>query len=199
MNDFLGFQDWFTQKYLVSSASRFHSFKAALNLFLQQPGRIIVETGTTRLKDDWGGGMSTLLFGDVANKYDRHVWTVDIDANCINTCKEITQEYAAHITYVVNDSVAFLQGFNQQINLLYLDSMDCPEYDAPESANLLASQNHQLREIKAAWDKLAPGAIVLLDDNWFANGGKARLTKEFLREKGWKCIIDFQQSLWAKL
>ncbi len=198
MNDFFDFNDWFTVAYRSYSDSRFFTFKTALNLLLQQPGKNIVETGTIRLKDDWGGGMSTVLFGDFASHYDYHVWTVDIAPEAIQLCKEITTNFTSHITYVVNDSVEFLRTFNQTINLLYLDSMDCPEYDAPDSPNLQASQQHQLKEIQAAWDKLSSPAIILLDDNWFSNGGKAKLTKEFLERQSCRCVLSFQQSLWMK-
>lgn len=198
MTDFICYLDWFTKKYQANSDSRFWSFKVGLNVFLQKGGGNIVETGTTRLVGDWGGGQSTLLFADVARHYDKHVWTVDIDPACIETCKQITAEYADKITYVVNDSVEFLKYFNQEIDFLYLDSLDCPEYDAPESPNLVAAQNHQLKEFQAAERLLTDRTVVLLDDNGFSNGGKAKQTKIYLEQTNWMCLVDYQQSLWIK-
>jgi len=198
MNDFICFNDWFTEKYQEKSGVRFWSFKVALNILLQRGGTNIVETGTIRMKDDWGGGMSTLLLGDFCKHYDKHLWTVDIDPNAIEVCKEITADFKDHITYVVSDSIAFLKGFDQKIDFLYLDSLDCPEYLEANSPDLIVTQQHQLNELKAAWDKLTDNPVVLLDDNRWENGGKTKLTNAFLKEKGWLCLIDYQQSLWVK-
>lgn len=198
MNDFFGFNDWFTAKYLIKSSQRFHSFKAALNIILQRGFGNIVETGTTRMVDDWGAGMSTYLFGDFAKHYGKHVWTVDILSSAIEICKKVTEEFKDQITYTVGDSVKFLESFESQIDLLYLDSMDCPIEVQADSPDLLASQNHQLAELKAAWEKLSYHPVILLDDNWFSNGGKAKLSKEFLQQKDYLCLMDYQQSLWIK-
>jgi SAM-dependent methyltransferase len=198
-NDFVCWKDWFTEKYRELSDSRFWSFKVALNIAFQRGFTNFVETGTTRLVDDWGGGMSTLVLGDYCKHYGKHLWTIDIDPKCIEVAQQITSEFKDNITYVVNDSLYFLQTFNQQVDFLYLDSLDCPEYDAPDSPRLKQAQEHQLNELKAAWDKLAPNAIVLLDDNGFENGGKAKLSREYLKEKGWTELVSFQQSLWIKI
>lgn len=172
----------------------------ALELFREKKPTqgIIVETGTTRMKDDWGAGMATLVFGDFCKQYNHHLFTVDIDSDALYVCQDVTKEFATQITYVENDSVAFLKDFNQKIDFLYLDSMDCPEYDAPTSTRLIQSQIHQFIEMHTAIDKLSDDPIILLDDNQFENGGKTRLTKVFLQERGFKEIASGKQSLWTK-
>jgi predicted O-methyltransferase YrrM len=189
--------DEFLAKYKegLDSGNRYLSVKVALELF---KGQNIVETGTIRGKDDWGAGMSTLIFADFCKTYNHHLFTVDIDAAIMDISREITKDYAVYISYIVNDSVTFLKNFNQQIDFLYLDSMDCPEYDSPYSFALIASQIHQLKEIEAAWDKLSDGAVILLDDNKFENGGKTKLAKYFLRDKGCRELINDKQALWQK-
>lgn len=172
----------------------------ALELYrekMKSPG-IIVETGTTRMKDDWGAGMATLVFGDFCSQFNHHLFTVDIDPDALYICQDITKDFSTFISYVENDSVAFLKGFNQTIDLLYLDSMDCPEYDAPTSTHLIQSQIHQLLELEAAWDKLSSDPIILLDDNQFENGGKTRLSKVFLKERGFTEVMSGKQSLWIR-
>ena len=82
--------------------------KAALNLFLQNDGKTIVETGTQRVIDD-PGGCSTTLFGAVCKQYDKKLFTVDISPECMEVSKQATQMYKNHITYVVMDSVKFLR------------------------------------------------------------------------------------------
>ena len=192
--------NWLEEKYKegLQISKRFETYKKAIELNDEREGKIIVETGTIRLANDWGAGMSTLIFGDYARRINGHLFTVDNDGAAIEVCKKETAEFKDVISYVVNDSVAFLMAFNQQIDLLYLDSMDCPEYDAPDSPQLLASQTHQLNEFEAARDKLSDRAVVLLDDNDFENGGKTKLTKVELLKHGFTEVMGGKQSLWIR-
>ena len=201
MNDFLVWNDWWSRKYRdqVKEGTRYFSFKTALNILSQRGLRNIVETGTIRAENDAaGGGNSTLVFGDYAQVYGNKFWTVDILPEAIELSKKITEGFNKNTTFVIDDSIHFLETFNDDIGLLYLDSMDCPENDAPDSPNLIASQTHQLNELKTAWGLLSNTSIVLLDDNNFSNGGKCKLSIEFLIEKGWTCLINDKQSLWIQ-
>jgi SAM-dependent methyltransferase len=197
--DFLFFdQDWLYNQYshleFVKSV-KYYTFKTALNLFLQNNGKLIVETGTQRMIDD-PGGCSTTLFGAFCKRYNKRLITVDNNPKNIEVSKEATKEFRDHIEYVLSDSVDFLMKFNEPIDLLYLDSMDCPL----PPADATESQMHQLNELKAAYNKLHPGSIYLGDDNNFSNGGKTRLAKKFLIKSGeWVCIFDGGQSLWLKV
>lgn len=191
--------DWIEQfKTNLLASGRFHTMRRALELLNERKGKLIVETGTTRLKDDWGAGMSTYVFGGYVKEFGGHLFTDDIRPDNIEICKEITKEFSEKITYVVRDSISFLTVFNQSIDLLYLDSMDCPEYDAPDSPRLLESQKHQMTEAQTALPKMSPNGIILLDDNDFENGGKTKMTKIFLAEQGWKEDADGKQSLWVR-
>lgn len=189
--------DWLYKRFkhleFVASAKYF-TFKAALNLFLQNNGQIIVETGTQRLKDD-PGGCSTTLFGAFCKRYGRKLFTVDVNPVNIQVSKECTEEFKDSITYVLMDSVKFLREFNSPIDLLYLDSLDCPW----PPADATEAQTHSLNELQAAYDKLHKDSILLIDDNNFENGGKTRLSKRFLLETGeWVCILDLGQTLWLR-
>ena len=195
--------DWFKKyKEGLSLGGRYESIEMTLVELLKRKDNqgVIVETGTTRLPDDWGAGMATLVFGDFCKEHNFHLFTVDNDSNAIEIAKEVTKEFAVFTTYVVNDSIAFLQRFDQPIDLLYLDSMDCPEYDSPTSPQLIASQIHQELELKAAWSKLSKDPVILLDDNQFANGGKTKLAKVLLKERGFKELdtVSGKQSLWIR-
>lgn len=190
-------QDWLRKRFShleFVKSPKYPSFKAALNLFLQNNGQIIVETGTQRLKDD-PGGSSTTLFGAFCKRYSTKLFTVDINPANMKVSKECTEEFKDYIGYMLTDSVKFLKEFEMPIGLLYLDSLDCPlpPMDATEA------QTQNLRELKAAYDKLHKGSLVLIDDNNFENGGKSRLSKKYLLETGeWLCIMDAGQTLWMK-
>ena len=194
--DFIYIQnDWFRKKYANDSRGRFVTFKIALNWFLQHGGKTIVETGTTKAFDDWGAGMSTILFGEVVKKYGGHIWTIDKSAQAIGMSKKVTVEFADYITYVLQDSVEALKSIRGKIDFLYLDSLDYPiqgEFPIP------LCQEHQLKEIQAAYPRLSKKAIVLMDDNNFPGGGKTALSKRWLAEKGWVCLLDSQQTVWVR-
>lgn len=190
--------EWIEQ-YKTKSDSRWPTFKKALELLHERGGKTIVETGCVRLPDDWGAGMSTFLFGEYAKLFGAKVWTVDIAPENMLWCQATTKDFMDFITYTVDDSLNFLRNYPNRIDLLYLDSMDCPLVDNPLDAVLLQSQNHQLTEMTIALPKMNPKGIVLLDDNGFQNGGKTRLTKMFLKGEGWTELLGGQQSLWSKI
>jgi len=197
-DDFLFFEnDWMYKKYerleFVRSP-KYYTFKIALNLLLQNGGKTIIETGTMRMHDD-PGGCGTLLFGDFCQRYDKHLFTVDNVSRHLGISKLETRGFKDHITYILSDSVKYLKLFYDDINLLYLDSMDCP---AEGDATL--AQEHQLAEFKAAEKNLKPGSILLQDDSGFANGGKTRILNHYLLTLlEWKLIMDYGQTLWVKV
>jgi len=190
--------DWLYQRYNYLEfvrSPKYFTFKAALNLFLQNNGQIIVETGTQRVKDD-PGGSSTTLFGAFCKRYGKKLFTVDNNPLHMKISIDCTREFKDYITYVLKDSVKFLREFNQKIDLLYLDSLDCP----PPPADATEAQLYNLSELKAAYDRLGKGSILLIDDNNFTNGGKSRFSKAFLLETmQWRCILDHGQTLWERV
>jgi len=196
MKDFLFLdKDWFYKKYADKLKERFWTFKVALNLFLQRGGATIVETGCLRSKDDWGAGMSTLLFGEFCKKYNKILYTVDNNAKHLSIAKKITAPFQDNIIYVLDDSHHFLNNLVIKIDLLYLDSLDA---DPNNQQITREAQLHQLVEIQLALPKLSEKAIVLLDDNNLPFGGKPYLAKDFLLEKGFTLLMDYHQSLWTK-
>lgn len=187
--------------YRNSLGARYHSMKTALNLFFQNKGVTIVETGTTRQENDWGAGMSTFVFLEAikmmrTEEYSPELFTVDISADNIDMCRKICGADKA-ITYVVDDALHFLkESCPPQIDLLYLDSLDYPLGGTAHAVK--QCQEHQLKEFKLAENQLAKHAVVLLDDNDFPDGGKTKITKNYLYTNGWTILIDDQQSLWTR-
>lgn len=194
------FDTWFKENFQrgLAHSSRFETMYIALNHCLNKGGTCLVETGTMRMADNWDDGKSTLIFGSFCKKYNHHLHTADINPESVELSRQITEPYSNFISYSVTDSVLFLKNFNHKIDLLYLDSMNCPANGDVNSLELVASQQHQLHEIQAAYDKLSDDPIILLDDNDFENGGKTKLSKAFLQQKGFTEIMSWKQSLWVK-
>jgi predicted O-methyltransferase YrrM len=186
-------QPWFWEKFRHLS-ERYNTQKLALTILNQLTDKpFILETGCIRLPDDWGAGMSTLLFGEYVSRHGGHVTTVDNSEVNMMVCQEITKEFEKYITYVVSDSLAYLPTVTEKIDLLYLDSYDCPiEGDAS------AAQEHNLREFKYCERNLNERAVIMIDDVGFANGGKGAKTHEYLIQQGYLLLFKHQQSVWLK-
>ena len=179
----------YLEKRLGPTDARRPSFIKALELLEERGARTLVETGTARdgATNFYGDGGSTVLFGNWA--YDRKaiLSTVDISEQAIERAKDATVAWASHIDYFVSDSVAFLENFGKKIDFLYLDSFD---YDI---ANPTPSQEHHLREIKAAEKWLHEKSIVMIDDCDLPFGGKGKLVIEYLSNLGWKTLYSGYQ------
>ena len=195
------FEEWFEQ-YREKSDWRYFSFLEALRLFNGFGGKVIVETGTIRQVDDWGSGYSTFIFGKYCSLMGAELYTIDINPEHLTLCKVITKEFADKIHYIEGDSAVVLKNFGETIDLLYLDSVDFPIVKENPSLEDLEeariSQKHNLNKMKAAYKKLLPNAVVLIDDNLMPLGGKSKMTKEFLIKKRWKQLIDSQQALFVR-
>ena len=173
-----------------------HKTVARVSMLLNELApKVLVETGCqhTTLLD--AHGASTLIFGALARKFDALLFTIDIDESRLQECRRLTGAYADHIRYVRSESVAYLSRFNRDIDFLYLDSLDF--HPGREERSRL----HQLWEIRAAYNKLRHGSLVLLDDAyvqlWFSRRlddvdvqGKTYYTHRFLLEKKAECLID---------
>ncbi len=184
---------WFWSKFHRLD-QRFHTQRIALNLLNQfATTPFILETGCIRLPDDWGAGMSTMVFGEYVKNHGGRITTVDNSEINMNVCRELTKEYADFITYVVSDSLAFLPTITDKIDFLYLDSYDCP----PEG-DATAAQEHNLKEFKFCERNLNDRAVIVIDDVGFANGGKGAKTHEYLIEHGYLLVYKHQQSVWLK-
>jgi len=197
MDNFLEYNSWFNTEFFFKSTDRFPTFRTALNLLYQNTSNpIIVETGTVRQVDDYGAGYSTYIFGKYLHKLGAgRLITIDISQDNMNISKEVTKEFEDKINYVVADSLQALTQIQEQVDLLYLDSLDTP---FEPGANASPAQEHALKEFKIIEPKLHDKSIVLLDDNGLENGGKTALVKQYLKEKGWRVLFNGQQSLWIR-
>ena len=185
---------WYEAEYKNKSLSRYSTFLKALKTvysFNKEP--VIVETGCIRQLDDYGAGYSTKIFAECVREFGGSLYSIDNDADNIRLSKKITSQILPKLNYLLGDSIEILKKFDKKIDLLYLDSMDCPiEGDASKS------QIHNLNEYFSAKDKLRENCVILIDDVGFSNGGKGLITNEILKHENYKCLEKLQQVVWAK-
>lgn len=177
------------EKYKLSMDVRYETFKLAFDLLSDLPNHRILETGCVRLKDDWGAGYSTMLFGEFCKLFGGKLITIDNSEQHMNICKELTREYSEHIEYVIGDSLDMLSEIKSKVDLLYLDS-----FDLDLDGDRVPSQKHNLNEFIKSESILHEKSIVLIDDCFYGDG-KPRLTKEYMVNNGWKVVCELQQIL----
>lgn len=173
---------------------RFSTFDLAFQLIRERGLKTIVETGTARsgINQYVGDGGSTILFSDWAYHHPgTHFYSVDIDQTNIAAAQAAIGENI-YSTLVCDDSLNFLKNFPDQIDFLYLDSLD---YDFK---NPTVSQLHHLEEIKTAYEKLSDSSVVMIDDCDLLYGGKGKLVIDYLLDKNWKIIRSGYQVLLSR-
>lgn len=186
----------FLNKFDNKENIRFSSFKKTLQICEERKLKNIVETGTSRGKTkffffkkiNWKDGMSTIMFAEYAKFINGKLHTCDISKENIENAKKFTSNFKNFINYYTDDSVNFLNNFNETIDLLYLDSFDGHDKDK--------ASEHQLKEAKASIDNLSSNALILLDDK----GAKTNLSIDFYKKNGFKTILETEnQILFSKI
>ena len=154
---------------------------------------MIVETGTTRKKDNFrGDGQSTILFDEFVNYYDGAVISIDIDPTACRLARRLTSDKTCVLD---GDSVDILNQLDhntiEQIDLLYLDSYDVNFNDTHPSSL------HHLKELTTVYSRLKEGCIIAVDDN-INDTGKGKYIKEFFDHISCEKIVDEYQLVYIK-
>jgi len=181
--------------YRYNFGKRRVTFLKVLELLDKTKAKVIVETGTSRsgLKGAKGDGAATIVFGKWAKKNNAFMHSVDISEESVkgSQAEVDAQDLGDNIKVHLSDSLAFLKGFTEQVDFLYLDS-----YDYSEDLEVqVKSQEHHLAEFKAIEDQLHKNTIVLIDDCRLPNGGKGKMAIGYMLQKDWKILIDAYQVL----
>lgn len=188
------FHRWFCESFSpLMLGKRFVTMYHSLYALTGLGGKSIVETGTARASDNWrGDGLSTLVFGAWCRRFGGRLWSCDISRENIDASRRMTARYADAITFVVSDSVKFLESFTAKIDFLYLDSWD---FDAGDPG---PSQDHGLNEARAAEHALHERSILLIDDCGLVHGGKGGKSVPYLKAQGWSEVESQYQVLLSR-
>ena len=165
-------------------ADRHHSFDVTFREVGRRfPVPMIVETGTIRGEEDWGGaGFFTYLAGAFVLRRGGKLHSVDLTDRHCQFARTWTAVFGEAVEIHCQDSVAFLREFGRPIDLLYLDSLDTYQPGHAE---------HALLEAQSALPWLHAQSLILLDDTfWSADHfeGKGTLAVPWLLDHGWKIL-----------
>jgi Methyltransferase domain/Glycosyltransferase family 9 (heptosyltransferase) len=189
---------WFVRQRMRGGESALGGYvdrHRSFDLLLQQLGERfahprVVETGCIRAEDDFAGaGFSTYVLGAYLQHRGGHLTSVDNDANHCAFAQHWTRCFGAAVDVCVADSVAWLKGGSEPINLLYLDSLDTDQARCAE---------HGLAEIQAAYPRLRGRSLVTCDDTVYRGNafhGKGALLVPWLLERGWRILYSGHQTI----
>ena len=177
---------------------RQESFIIMLEHLMKSNSPYIVETGTTRSKDNYeGDGMST-VFWDLFCQIRMDAHYISLDINPLN-CAVARSLVKYDECIICSDSIQYLN-FNKppKIDLLYLDSYDLDLQDAAPAFL------HCFNEFVVCQDRLMDGALICVDDNIPAideygnalNISKGHYLKQYLSKIGIEPIFEGYQLLW---
>jgi hypothetical protein len=165
---------------------------SAIDLLRKMGGQTIVEIGSMRQPmrhsleefnpNCCNDGHSTLFWASTGMNFH----SIDINPDCARIAGEACAALPnAHV--YCGDGIAFLQEFDQQIDLLFLDA-----WDVVEGCDFAGGH---LRAYQAARDKMAPNSIILIDDTDVKFGGKGRLAIPAIIRDGFDLVLVGRQTM----
>lgn len=150
---------------------------------------VILETGVMR--SDHGDmafgddGCSSFLFDQFINVHGGSFTSVDInEKNCSHARSKVSKKS----NIICSDSIPFLWGYKEKVDMVYLDSFDL------DTKNPMPSQIHHLKELCAIMKNLQPHTLIVIDDHINKDSmAKGYLIKEFMAQIGKSPIFENYQ------
>lgn len=171
-----------------------HAFDILSEHVEGRKGLNIVEIGMSRrVGSQFMEGYSTPYFAHLAKRDGHSLYSVDISPDTAPLTEEVLKTYGllgSHVQLLTRDGLAFLQEWdNGPIDVLYLDGWDYGPDDLRRREHFYSERMH-LEAMQEAEPKMAPGALVLVDDMLCQETlvGKGTLVIPWLAERGWECL-----------
>lgn len=183
--------DIFNKEYYPKLGKRKNTFEKVFEYLesLNKQNPTILETGTARIENNWGGdGMSTLMFDRYINEKSGNFTSIDINQNNVNFAKS---KVSSKSNLICSDSIIKLYEISRDetypmIDVLYLDSYDV------DFNNPTPSCFHHMKELLAIFPKIQKGTLIVVDDN--LNGkGKGQMIKDYMKNIGINPYFDEYQ------
>jgi hypothetical protein len=177
------------EEMLSITGKREPSFRQMVEFLNGIKNPIIVETGCARVENNFeGDGMSTLIFDAYVETSGGNLYSVDISEDSVGFAKSKIISEKTQIA--CEDSVGFLNKFDQSIDLLYLDSYDLDPSD-PHPSSM-----HHIYELLAVSKRLKNGTMIVVDDNLNDEIGKGKYIADYFVKIGVPMIYLGYQQIW---
>jgi hypothetical protein len=173
---------------------RFSTFKKMFRYLDNISSPLIVETGISRMIDNYtGDGHSTLLFDEYLHFFKKSGMLISIDIDQ-NKCDFTAPLLSSKSTILCSDSVIALNSISNNsnlpsIDLLYLDSYDV-DWNNPHPSAL-----HHFKELLSIQPKLKSGTLIVVDDHDHGRG-KGKYIAEYMNDINKTPYFDEYQIGW---
>jgi hypothetical protein len=184
----------------TESVRQLSFYKAVMHMYERMKNPNIVEIGVTRKRGNLGDGDSTSIWAWFISKYGGSYFGCDISHESIEESRKLLESYISvednsRIAALYEmDGLEFIKNFNNNIDLLYLDSWD---YTAGSNDSAI----FHLHLILNAINKIEVGGCVLIDDifdlDTFEGKGKF-VIPYLLHSSNFKCIHKGYQFLFRR-
>lgn len=194
----------------------FQYAESYLDQFDQDSIGQFVEIGTSRQGDD----SSTVTLARWASRFDRNLWTIDIDPdNC-----EFAKTLGVENIEVINDSgeswLSRFPGHSSFISVLYLDNFDWDWHPEKTESfvveqqeryrrfglemNNINSQRAHMKQAELAIKCLGPTSLIICDDTWYNKwwghySGKSGSAVPFLMNHGFEILYTEEQPIYGTI
>jgi FkbM family methyltransferase len=161
-------------------------FQRALELVVKRHGQTIVELGSIRnAAAAHTDGHSTVAWGASGLT----TWSVDIDVRSTRLTQQVLGDRFPNMRCLTCDGVWFLKTFPHTIDLLYLDGPDPDKEDGRRWA---------AEALTEALPRLAPHAVILIDDTDLPRRGKGEFAIPLAESVGFTLVHIGRQALLAR-
>jgi len=163
------------------------SLRKAAKLFNELEGKIIIEIGTG-LHGKMSGD-SILVWSQKTNA--QKIIALDLEKDRINEVKKATV-HCPHVEALLMDGIEYLNQFDREIDLLYLDFwVPDPEDTLPGTGRAEA----YLKAYNAARDKMNEHSMILIDDTDHVHPWKHTYIIPEARKDRFRVIYEGRQTL----
>lgn len=203
------FLHWFLTEIYPRLAHRAEGFRIIARFLESLPfasAPIIVETGTTRIAENWqGDGCATVIFDRYTRDVPATFLSVDIDPEAIKVAKKLVEN---RTLFVQGDSVEVLAHLGELVPALksrdenprYLDLLYLDSYNV-DWANPHPSALHHLKELQAVLPFINEKTMLAIDDavNLDGRRGKSLYIDQLFHELGIKPVHSGYQVIYTGL
>lgn len=174
----------------LKSTRRWEGFSYLAKALENKQRLNIIEVGCIRSKDAWeSDGQSTRVWNWMAFRTDGTVLSIEKESKNVWTANAL----CPFVHFVVGDGIeTLLTAEVDNLDVLFLDAMD---FTGPHAFN--AWLQH-VGFLAAAWPRLKPGTLIVVDDCIDDGEGKHVLIKDLFRRMESKPLVESYIHIWRK-
>lgn len=170
---------------------RWHGFSHIAQELSKRKKPKIFEIGCIRKKDAWADdGQSTRVWNWIVEHSEGRCTSFDLSVESVAMARMLCPRVGVYLDDGIKAIANNMYGCVDDLDMLFLDGMD---FTGPHAYN--AWMQH-IALLGAAWPRLKPGCLIVLDDCVDNNEGKHVMIKDFFRRMGNAPKVESYVHIW---